>query len=201
MTETLSLAEYLGVSPMEVGSGNDRGEYFEVVRGWVLDRMGNDGLEHLKALVGMDVALLLDEAGENEWYPTAYSARLYEALFELIGRDQHMLAGFSKYYVWQRMKWLQRAFAAFMHPYKLAMRSGNMWAHFHDQGYVKVEIVDEKHARLSIHDWWASPVNCLVNTYFFTELVSFARAKDVKCKELDCVHRGDEFCRWDITWS
>lgn len=186
-------------------TGNDKGDYFEPLYLWVLDRLGKEAFEGLREAVGPELARLLPGADPDKWYPTEYSARIYDALFKLVDEDADKIADFARFYLYEQTKGFMRVLMTFASPLQLALRVGKMWRRFHDQGRAQVELVEadktKTHARFTILDWWASPVNCLVNTFFYEEMVRVAGGKHVSCEEINCVHRGDEFCRWEIYWE
>jgi hypothetical protein len=201
MNNQQTIAQYLDVIPKEIATGNDRGDYFAIVRDWVLLNYGEEGVAVLKLRIGTDISYLLDKACPQDWYPTHYSARVYEALFEITGRQSTQIADYVHYYVGRQLEGFLKQTPSAVHPLRLALRAGNVWANFHDHGSLAMEIVDTCCVRLAIRDWWGSPVHCLVNKFFFIELLKKAGARDVSCRELNCVHRGDDCCRWEISWA
>ncbi|MBD3286844.1 hypothetical protein GF359_09445 [candidate division WOR-3 bacterium] len=205
MDRKQSVGEIVGSVRRKHATGNDKGDYFEPLRMWVVDTLGKASLKRLKELVGAEIATPLDGADPDRWYPTAYSARLYEALYDLVGKDEEKIRDFARFYLYERTKGFMRVLMTFASPMQLALRVGRMWQRFHDTGRAQVEIIDadksETRAKLTILDWWASPANCLVNTFFYEEMVRIAGGKHVYCEETHCVHRGDDFCRWEIGWQ
>ena len=199
------LGERISSTERRPATGNDKGDYFEPLRIWVVDKLGKSALRRLAELVGPEIATPLDGADPDKWYPTEYSARLYEALYELVGGDEEKIHDFARFYLYERTKGFMRVLMTFVSPMQLAFRVGKMWRRFHDEGKATVELVEadskKTTAKLTILDWRASAVNCLVNTYFYQEMVRIAGGKHVHCEETHCVHRGDDFCRWEISWQ
>lgn len=138
----------------------------------------------------------LENADQAAWYPVEDSRLLYEQMFSFFGEEH--LADYIKFYVDKAIHGFIKGLVAFLKPLDLAKRTLALWRRFHSTGNPEIEIINPNQGRITLKDWDHSPIHCKVHALWFAELIRVAGGKNPKVEETHCVHRGDEFCRWDI---
>jgi hypothetical protein len=174
----------------------DRGEFYPKVGDWIIKEFGKERYEEFSKTLPEELAHRLENADPAGWYPVQDSRLLYEKMFDFFG-TQH-LESYVQYYANQALKGFLRGLVAFMNPLGLARRSAALWGRFHSTGRIEVELLSRNHGTITLHDWNHSPIHCHIHRLWYAELARIAGGKNVRVEETHCVHRGDEFCRWDI---
>lgn len=177
----------------------DRGEFYPKVKAWIVEKFGGEKYADFCKILPASISDRLENADQAAWYPVEDSRLLYEKLFSFFGEEH--LPDYVRFYVDKAISGFIRGLVAFLKPLDLAKRSLALWKRFHSTGKPKIEMVSPTHGKITLADWNHSPIHCKVHTLWFTELARIAGAKDIEVTETHCVHRGDEFCRWDVTFN
>jgi hypothetical protein len=177
----------------------DRGEFFPKVRDWALQEFGQEPYNQLSKTLPSEIAHLLEHADPAAWYPVEYTRITYEGIASYFGEDQ--LESFVRFYVDKAIHGFIRGLVAFLRPLDLAKRALALWRRFHSTGRPEIEVLSKTHGTITLYDWDYSRIHCKVHALWFAELIRAAGGKNVEVKETHCVHSGDGFCRWGITFS
>ncbi|MBN2378939.1 hypothetical protein JXM67_03965 [candidate division WOR-3 bacterium] len=178
---------------------SDRGEFYGAVAEWVAKTYDKDRYNQFKETLHPQLSERLENADPAGWYPVEDSRIIYENMAECFGDGG--LTDFVHFYVSRSIHGFIRGLVAFISPLGLAKRALALWNRFHSTGRPQIEIVDKNHGTITLYDWNYSPIHCKVHALWFAELVRVAGGKNPVVEETHCVHRGDEFCRWEVSFE
>ncbi len=177
----------------------DRGEFYPKVKEWVLGEFDGDTYQRFAKNLPSPIVDLLENADPAGWYPVEYSKIIYEKIVSFFG-DEH-LKGFVKFYVSKAISGFLKGLLVFIKPLDLAKRALALWERFHSTGRPEIEIISPTHGTITLYDWDYSPVHCKVHALWFAELVRIAGGKNPIVAHTHCVHQGDKFCRWKVSYE
>ncbi|MBD3285432.1 hypothetical protein GF359_03325 [candidate division WOR-3 bacterium] len=175
---------------------SDRGEFYGAVAEWVLNAYDKDRYQRFKETLHPQLAERLENADPAEWYPVEDSRVMYERIVASFGKDS--LVSFIRFYVSRAIHGFIRGLVSFIPPLGLAKRALALWNRFHSTGRPEIEMIDKNHGIITLFDWDYSPIHCKVHALWFAELIRTAGGKNPVVEHTHCVHRGDEFCRWEV---
>jgi uncharacterized protein (TIGR02265 family) len=76
-----------------------------------------------------------------------------------------------------------------------------LWRNYHDTGEMTVAFDGDHDATLRLRAFVAPARElCLINIGYFSELVTMAGGRDVRCVEAGCVVKGAAECSWTVAW-
>ncbi len=177
----------------------DRGEFYPKVKSWVVQGFGQEVYKKYALTLPPRIVERFESADQAAWFPVEDSRLVYESIVSFFGDEQ--LENFVKFYVNLAISGFLRGLVIFLRPLDLAKRALALWKRFHTTGRPEIEIVSKNHGVITLHDWNYSPIHCRVHNYWFKELVRIAGGKDINVAETHCVHSGDSFCRWEVTFG
>ncbi len=177
----------------------DRGEFYPKVKYWILERFGEDKYNDFRNTLPDAICERMEDADPAKWYPAKDSQVLYEKLFAYFG--ENYIKDYVKFYTKQAIGGFIRGLVAFMSPLGLAKRAAALWGRFHSTGRVSVEFISKTQGKITLYDWKQSPIHCKVHTNWYAELIRMAGGKNINVEECYCVHKGDDFCRWEVSFD
>jgi hypothetical protein len=177
----------------------DRGEFYPKVKKWIVERFGVDKYREFKKTLPKRLSNRLETADNAGWYPVEDSRLLYEKMFDYLG--QNHLEDYVKFYTNEAINGFIRGLVAFMSPLGLAKRAAALWGRFHSTGKVEVKFISKTHGLITLHNWNYSPIHCEIHRLWYAELARIAGARNVLVTEIQCVHRGDSHCCWEVKFD
>lgn len=169
---------------------------------FVREKYGTGGMQQLYNKMkeyGYDGPATEEEIKIAEWYPHSYDILFLKAFKELFGVNAfkrmartvpRISGGVSGLF----LKWPDS-------PEKLIKEGVKYWHMFYNFGRLESEIVDESAGIIRGYDISTDPIFCVLLTYYFQGLLEKTGASDVRVEHTRCVHSGDNFEEWQITWK
>ncbi len=190
---------------MEFKDQNDRmtrgGIYYTRIH-FVREKYGTGGMQRLYNKMkeyGYNGPATEDEIKIADWYPHSYDILFLKAFKELFGESAfkrmartvpRISGGVSDLF----LKWPDN-------PNKLIKEGVKYWHMFYNFGRLESEVLDGGKGIIRGYGISTDPIFCELLTYYFQGLLEKAGALNVEVEHTHCVHRGDKFEEWKLTWS
>jgi len=169
---------------------------FIAVRTWGPEKYGNQRFEEFLDSIPAVFSARIRQARPNEWFPAKDAYSLLELVRAHFGKDA--FRDLILYLFNQSVSGFMKGLASFMTPATLSKRASSIWQRIHSHGRLEAKVIDKNHIQSTLYDWNVNKISCEIFAIWNRELLKLSGAKNVKIKEINCVHKGDEFCRWDI---
>ncbi len=87
-------------------------------------------------------------------------------------------------------------------PELLIRKASEMWPEFYSFGRLEGEVIEEGHGVLRGYNLSPEPFFCeQVLTEYFYGIMENLKLRDLHITHTKCVHRGDNFCEWELRWK
>lgn len=157
----------------------------------------------LKELGCQDEDVLKERIGVFSWYPLWYHVLFFVILNREMGWREKDI--FNIGYHGSQVSLVAKTFPRFMFNLEKAFaKVGTYWKKSFTVGKLETQDFDleKKYAILNLKDFNVHPLECYtIKGYFSGMLTLLTRAENVKVKETKCVHKGDNYHQFKITWE
>jgi hypothetical protein len=87
-------------------------------------------------------------------------------------------------------------------PVKLVVgRAAALWGKYYRPGVMQSVDMGEKKVALELTEFPADNLFCPTVEAWLTNASKYQKLKNAKVQETACIHRGDDLCRWEVTWQ
>ena len=139
----------------------------------------------------------------GSWYPLRHFVHLNRALDAVLGMGDQSL-------IWQMGRWsaeaaasgAYRAFSKSGNPAHIFDHANSVWRQFYDSGHLRVVPHSSAHIDLMVEEF-DEPAKelCLAVGGWIERNVELSGVEKVVVSEAQCQVRGDDHCRYSISWS
>jgi hypothetical protein len=174
-------------------------------RTYILDQIGESGVEHLKAALSPKVRseYYNDNLIPADWMELDTVVELTVTYDQLFGAgDGRVASTMVRALAHDHVRGIYRPlFMTAPTPMQVLEKAGRLWSRYYDQGESMIDVKAENHAAKRIlgctdlplhHEWLVLP--------YYEELLRSAGARDVSSRHLRCVALGAEYCESEIRW-
>ncbi|NLI97391.1 hypothetical protein GX441_01880 [bacterium] len=184
---------------------HERGVNAVLVKNWLSDRFGSEGLEKILAKLGFDARAMISEPKASEWYPAALMEEVYKVIDEELGRRYpEILVDYGRYAADKSVKGFLRYLTRLINIEMLIKRMPAFWKQYHKGGNIDAGEVsdtpDRQSTIISVDGFELGPAGCQAIRGYIEGILPMANVRDVKVKEKSCIYKGDESCTWQASW-
>lgn len=86
-------------------------------------------------------------------------------------------------------------------PDLLLSKAQEYWPKFYDFGRLEGEVLDKNKGLVRGYDVSPEPMFCRSLGNYFIGIFENLRYESINVNHVRCVHRGYEFCEWEMVWS
>lgn len=169
-----------------------RREYGEEAWQRVVDSLDE---EHRQALTGLLLSV--------NWYPFELNRRLDEAIVEVLGDGARSLfeaigAGSAR----ENLGGPHEHFLIQGDPQAFMAKADRIYDFYYDAGHRTWEPTGPRSGVMTTYEADTfSETDCLTVIGWYKEALAMCGASGVEVREVACRARGDEFCRYELSWS
>jgi hypothetical protein len=182
---------------------NVKGSAFTSRVKWLQLNQGDSGLQRLKGAVSPDLASLLDKGPVmSSWYPFDLFIELNEAIDRTFGKgDLGLIRPLGRHGADANLTTIYRLFFKVGTVKWIMARAARLWGMHYDSGRLIVQQVPGKEVEMRIADF-ATPhqIHCMAVQGWAERSVELSGGKEVALDEIACRARGEDTCRFRITW-
>ncbi|MFQ5350429.1 MAG: TIGR02265 family protein [Thermoanaerobaculia bacterium] len=173
-------------------------------RAFVREEFGEDAWKRvLETLTEADRELLDGFILTASWYPFELNERLDAAVVEQLGAGD--IAIFESIGSWSAKKNLAGPHKTFLtpgSPDRFMEMTDRIYDFYYDTGERKFEATGETSGVMTTYGAETfSETDCLTVIGWYREALKMCGATQVTIEETSCRARGDEFCRYEFSWS
>jgi predicted hydrocarbon binding protein len=177
-----------------------------LIKSWLMDRFGVDGLEKVMKRLSPQASELLNNYSLSQWYPVELIREMYEAIEdEFSERYPDILKDHGKYGAQRSVQGVLRYLARLLNINSLVQRMGAFWRQYHKGGSIKgsrvVQEGDRKNIVVTVRGYDLGPPGCKVVEGYLVGIVSLAGARNLNVDKQTCIHEGAEACSWLVSWE
>ncbi|NLI98749.1 hypothetical protein GX441_08845 [bacterium] len=182
--------------PEKPEPGCGRGVFGALLKEWILEHKGVDFFNSFKASLTDFQAAILENADRAAWYPVKDSFAIHERLYEILGEEAHKEVVRTS--IRKSISGFLKGLASFASPITLARRASAFWSRMYSSGRMETEKVSSGEFNVTVYDWKEVEFGCYVVGLWLEEMIKLTGVKKYKLEKTCCVHKGAEFCRWNI---
>ena len=173
-------------------------------RAFVRDEFGEDAWQDLlTALPAADRELLDGFILTASWYPFELNERLDASIVDRLGGGDKAI--FESIGAWSAKKNLggpHRTFLTPGDPGRFMEMTDRIYNFYYDTGHRKFETSGPGVGVMTTYDAETfSETDCLTVIGWYREALEMCGATEVEIEEVACRARGDEYCRYEFSWS
>lgn len=184
--------------------GHVKGEIILTSLKYIKSRLGKEGLKKIEdRFKELGYSLYFQNIKPLHDYKEAYAVLIY-----LLSRD---LFGWNDKDIWKmgessaKMSFIAKVLLKyFISVNSLVEEMPNYWKKYHDFGEIKVIDFNEKNKYIifQLRGYDFHPLGCTYHLgYFFTVARFSIKGENISLNETKCVHKGDDFHEYKITWE
>lgn len=169
---------------------------------FILKEEGEEGLKKLEsAMEALGCPIKYQKIKTTNYYPSNLLAVTFVAIERIFKYDEKKF---------QKMGEFRAKFSIFIKILikylvsldKAAEEIQKMWRKFFTTGEAKVTELDKegKRAVLRIENYRFHPIQCRVMEGIFATILQMILKSKVSCREIKCVHRGNEYHEFLLKW-
>ena len=169
---------------------------------WTRLNQGESGLARLQRQASPELAEILQSAVMSKWYPLASFIELNVTIDRLFGKgDLALVRQLGRHGADANLTTIYRLFFKVGTVKWIMARAARLWHMHYDSGRLIVYQPPGKQVTLQIKDF-AEPheVHCMAVQGWTERSVELSGGRDVATDELCCRARGDDACKFRITW-
>jgi len=182
--------------------GEIRGAGITEPMSFILKKEGGSSLKKLEqSLAKMDFPMKLKKINTTQFYPLSWGVVVQVAIKELFDYKEEDFVKMGKYNA--RVSFILKLFMKYLVSLDMVAKAAQtMWRKYNSIGTLKV--VDysykERYGIVRIEDFPVHPILCPIYKGYLSSIVSLVVGKETSAEETKCVHRGDEYCEFVISW-
>jgi hypothetical protein len=192
------------VKKIKNNSGKVKAEVIRIEKEYILQKEGEEGLlkvkERMKELgVEMDFQKLDSLTWEKEW-KNSLMVVVAKEVFNWTEDDVFEMGRYSP-----RASFFIKSIIQYLVSIEMVFNNmGKYWDKHHDFGALDaIEISQEKkHLIMRKKGFFTHPLMCIYHAGYFKGVAEFViKSKNVNIEEVKCVHKGDDYDEYKITWE
>ena len=173
-------------------------------RAFVREEFGEDAWKRLlETLSEADRELLDGFILTASWYPFELNERLDAAIVEQLGAGDSAI--FESIGAWSAKKNLAGPHKTFLtpgSPHRFMQMTDRIYDFYYDTGERKFEYTSEHSGVMTTYGAETfSETDCMTVIGWYKEALRMCGATKVQIEEVACRARGDEYCRYELSWS
>jgi len=175
--------------------GRARGMAIKGEAEFIFHEKGKEGLEKLESeMAKLGCPVEYKKLKVMSFYPIQYeifTTLILEKVFNFKDEDFRRGGVFES-----KISFIVRMFIQYFYSVKaMARQAPEMWKKYYDVGKMTVPEFDEekRQARLRIEDFYNHPCHCRTLEGFIGALVKMMTKSEVTCREVKCIHKGDDY--------
>lgn len=183
--------------------GQIRGVGLKNYADFILAQDGEEALEKVIAVterVGHPIDY--EKLESMEFYPRGYQAITIAAIQEALDYDEETFYSLGSYE--PKVSLIMKLFMKFFVSVKqVAKKAPDMWAKYYTVGDIEPAEINEKERRLvlQLKNFSCHPLQCHQTLRgYFGSVVKMVVGKPVTCREVRCIHKGDEHHEYLLEW-
>jgi predicted hydrocarbon binding protein len=184
---------------------HDRGVNAVLMKSWLLERFGAEGLAKVGEKLSPQAAEMLQKPVPGDWYPIQLVSEIYNAIFEEYDSSHPgILTDYGRFAADRSVKGFLRYLARLMTMESLIKRMSAFWKQYHKGGGISAgefcEDGDLKTTLITVAGFKLGVPGCQAIKGYIEGLIPLAKVKDVEVVEKSCIYRGDGSCTWLASW-
>ncbi len=188
------------------GRGEERGLTFKSEAMYIEENEGIDGLRKLEeAMADLGYPIKYQDIKYTHFYPIIIEVLTLVLIQKIFNYSDEDFEKIGKYAL--KIPGVVRTLFA-VQKYLLTSKQildklvSRVWKQYYMIGDLKIiEYKLNERVVLRIEDYINHPLNCRMIQGALSTLFKMASAKDVVCQESKCMHKGDEFHEFVVTWN
>ena len=173
-------------------------------RAFVREEFGEGAWQRLLETMPQEDRELLDGfILTASWYPFELNQRLDAAIVEQLGAGDKAI--FESIGSWSAKKNLAGAHKTFLtpgSPHRFMEMTDRIYNFYYDTGERKFETTGERSGVMTTYGAETfSETDCLTVIGWYREALRMCGASEVRIQEVACRARGDEHCRYELSWT
>ncbi len=170
---------------------------------FILKEEGEEGLVKLEEALGkLDLAIKFKEVKSTTLYPFGVEAVILVVIKRLFNYDNEKFREMGKFHA--KSSLIIRLFMKYFVSLKKVSEEGpKMWGRYFTIGNLKMTEVNEqkRHIVFRIENFKFHPLHCQILMGSVPTVIQMIVGARVTPKEAKCVHRGDEYHEFLLTWK
>ncbi len=184
--------------------GMVRGEIFRTHAEYIKLREGEEGLRRLKEkMKELGAPINFSETKPFEWVREGVSSLSIVTAKEIFNWTEKDVFEMGRYA--PKVSFIIKLFVRYLvSPKKVFEEASKYWdKHFNFGSLEPVEYNEEKGIiRLRVRGYKTHPTLCIFHAGFFKGIIEFTiKSNKLDIKEVKCMHKGDDFHEYLITWK
>ncbi len=180
-----------------------KAEIIRIEKEYILSKEGEEGLnrvfERMKELgTELDFKKLESQTWEEEW-KNSLMVVVCKEIFNWTEEDIFEMGRYSP-----RASFFIKSIIQYLASIDVVFQNMNTyWRKHHDFGELEPTEInkEEKYLIIRKKGFYTHPLMCLYHAGYFKGVSEFVlRSKDINIEETKCMHRGDEYDEYKITW-
>lgn len=149
---------------------------------------------------------MLSEPVPADWYPVHLMKEVYQAVDdEFTSDDPDSLIKMGRFVAEASIKGFLRYLARLLTVEQLIKRVGRFWKHYHKGGSIEAEEYKDEQGRkkgvVRIYGYPGGEAGCKAIQGYIEAILAIAGARELRVEKKTCIHKGDDYCSWDISWE
>ncbi len=181
-----------------------KAEVIRIEKNYILEKEGEEGikrvLERVKELGGeLDLEKLNSLTWEEEWKSSVLVA-VSADVFKWTEEDIFQMGRYSP-----RASFFIKSIIQYLISLEVVFNNmGKYWNKHHNFGSLEGKEINEKEKYLILHkkNFLTLPEMCIYHAGYFQGIAEFViKGKNIKTKETKCMHKGDSYHEYIISWE
>jgi hypothetical protein len=184
----------------------DRGIHARYTLMWVKERFGEDGVDRVAKTLTPRTRKMFLKPVPHEWYDAMMMGELFEAIGAEFTPDlPDALLELGRFIARRSIKGFLQYFVRVISVKTTIARSNAIWRRYHDSGSVETTMLedgpDPKKGLFIVRGYKTVPAWCTVHQGYIEGFLPYTNACNISVEKQNCVHKGDEYCSWMISWN
>ncbi len=192
------------IKSLEKKEGLVRGEKFRTHASFIIFKNGKEGLRKVeKELKALGHPLVLEDAGTFKWYPAFLHPMILMILKDILDWSNEDIFEMGTYSA--KLSFMNRVLVRYMVSTEKALsKAPQMWRNYYDIGNLKAVDFNENKKWILIHlfNFDMHPLVCIYNSgYILQSMRNAVRGSNMNIEETKCIHKGDDYHEYKVTWE
>jgi len=170
---------------------------------FVKERFGDAAWDRVVCTMSADDQTLLSGVVNVAWYPFELGRRLDEAIAAILGGGKTaVFEEMGRASARENLTTVHKSFLEPRDPVALMQKTPMIYRFYYDTGRRTWEATGPTSGVMTTYEAEShSAADCATVTGWYKEALAMVGARDVVIVEEACRARGDEFCRYRVSWS
>lgn len=182
--------------------GQVRGDGMKNKAKYILEKKGRQGLKDLeKAISDAGYPMNYQSLEKMELYPVGLEAATLIAIKRIFDFQDDDFRELGK--IESKFTLIIRLFMKyFISLDRATSEAPRMWRKYYTVGDLEIPELnkEEQYLKLRLKDFSPTPLLCRTHEGYFSGIFKLVVRKPVSCREVKCVHRGDDYHEFLIEW-